>query len=117
MVIAAGSYPAGRWFESDRRYHIRLLGQAVKTSPFHGGNTGSIPVGVTKRGVSSVGRASALQAGGHRFEPCTPHQSKQRRFGRNGKEHDVSSCFFFFTIAPLMSLFFVLLGVQEVEMM
>ena len=27
---------------------IRLRGQAVKTSPFHGGNTGSIPVGVTK---------------------------------------------------------------------
>ncbi len=25
---------------------LRLLGQAVKTSPFHGGNTGSIPVGV-----------------------------------------------------------------------
>ena len=25
----------------------RLHGQAVKTSPFHGGNTGSIPVGVT----------------------------------------------------------------------
>ena len=75
MVIAAGSYPAGRWFESDRRYHIRLLGQAVKTSPFHGGNTGSIPVGVTIWGVSSVGRASALQAGGHRFEPCTPHQT------------------------------------------
>ena len=25
---------------------IRLHGQAVKTSPFHGGNTGSIPVGV-----------------------------------------------------------------------
>ena len=23
-----------------------LRGQAVKTSPFHGGNTGSIPVGV-----------------------------------------------------------------------
>ena len=29
-------------------FHIRLLGQAVKTSPFHGGNTGSIPVGVIK---------------------------------------------------------------------
>ena len=28
------------------RKKIRLLGQAVKTSPFHGGNTGSIPVGV-----------------------------------------------------------------------
>ena len=27
----------------------RLLGQAVKTSPFHGGNTGSIPVGVIKK--------------------------------------------------------------------
>ena len=26
--------------------YIRLHGQAVKTSPFHGGNTGSIPVGV-----------------------------------------------------------------------
>ena len=24
----------------------RLRGQEVKTSPFHGGNTGSIPVGV-----------------------------------------------------------------------
>ena len=30
------------------RNQIWLLGQAVKTSPFHGGNTGSIPVGVTK---------------------------------------------------------------------
>ena len=26
-----------------------LHGQVVKTSPFHGGNTGSIPVGVTKK--------------------------------------------------------------------
>ena len=29
--------------------NIRLRGQAVKTSPFHGGNTGSIPVGVTEK--------------------------------------------------------------------
>ena len=28
--------------------NIRLRGQAVKTSPFHGGNTGSIPVGVIR---------------------------------------------------------------------
>ena len=28
--------------------YIRLRGQAVKTSPFHGGNTGSIPVGVIR---------------------------------------------------------------------
>ena len=38
---------------------IWLHGQAVKTSPFHGGNTGSIPVGViTREGLrtfSSVG--------------------------------------------------------------
>ena len=69
MVIAAGSYPAGRWFESDRRYQIFgmsqtkeiaayaeewPLGQVVKTSPFHGGIMGSNPVGVTntRRGCS-----------------------------------------------------------------
>ena len=28
------------------KINIWLRGQAVKTSPFHGGNTGSIPVGV-----------------------------------------------------------------------
>ena len=30
-----------------RRFFIRPHGQAVKTSPFHGGNSGSIPDGVT----------------------------------------------------------------------
>ena len=36
---------------------IRLRGQAVKTSPFHGGNTGSIPVGVTRFGLrNQLGR-------------------------------------------------------------
>ena len=30
-----------------KNHFIWLRGQAVKTSPFHGGNTGSIPVGVT----------------------------------------------------------------------
>ena len=39
--VVVGSSPTGGVF-------IWLLGQAVKTSPFHGGNTGSIPVGVTK---------------------------------------------------------------------
>ena len=36
-----------------------------------------------QRKVSSVGRASALQAEGHRFEPCTFHQERifhQERF-------------------------------------
>ena len=57
---------------------IWLLGQAVKTPPFHGGNRGSIPLGVTILLLwahSSAGRAPALQAGGHRFEPCCAHQS------------------------------------------
>ena len=36
-----GSSPTGGAYN-----FIRLLGQAVKTSPFHGGNTGSSPVGV-----------------------------------------------------------------------
>ena len=31
-----------------------LRGQAVKTSPFHGGNTGSIPVGVISDNVSCL---------------------------------------------------------------
>ena len=33
---------------------IRPHGQAVKTSPFHGGNTGSNPVGVT--GIESLAK-------------------------------------------------------------
>ena len=32
----------------------RPLGQAVKTSPFHGGDMGSIPVGVTKIEYAAV---------------------------------------------------------------
>ena len=46
-------------------FKIWLHGQAVKTSPFHGGNTGSIPVGViyARKSVSrcgSIGRAADL---------------------------------------------------------
>ena len=40
--VVVGSSPTRGVF-----LNIRLRGQAVKTSPFHGGNTGSIPVGVT----------------------------------------------------------------------
>ena len=36
----------GFMWECRIRLYLRLHGQAVKTSPFHGGNTGSIPVGV-----------------------------------------------------------------------
>ena len=34
-------------------------GQAVKTSPFHGGNTGSIPVGVSSHGQSADYKSEA----------------------------------------------------------
>ena len=59
LARAFGSYPTGRWFKSDFRYHsfnrkskeknmgTRPGGQAVKTPPFHGGNTSSILVRVT----------------------------------------------------------------------
>ncbi len=48
MARASGSYPEGRWFDSTRRYHFL-------------------------RALSSAGRASALQAEGHRFEPYSAH--------------------------------------------
>ncbi len=47
MARAHGSYPWCREFESPFRYFAW--------------------------GLSSAGRASALQAEGHRFEPCRPH--------------------------------------------
>ena len=42
--VVVGSSPTRGVHEL--RAVIWLHGQAVKTSPFHGGNTGSIPVGV-----------------------------------------------------------------------
>ena len=42
----AGSSPARGVRQRSRCYNTGLRGQAVKTSAFHGGNTGSIPVGV-----------------------------------------------------------------------
>ncbi len=41
------------------KYMIRLHGQAVKTSPFHGGNPGSIPGGVIRRHSQVVRQRSA----------------------------------------------------------
>ena len=62
LARAFGSYPECHWFESSCRYQkggnlfFRLFsisvlwprGQVVKTRPFHGCNTSSILVGVTK---------------------------------------------------------------------
>ena len=80
MVIAAGSYPAGRWFESDRRYQIRLLGQAVKTSPFHGGNTSSILVGVTNGELAQLGEHLPYKQGVTGSSPVLPTIANLKRF-------------------------------------
>ena len=40
---------------------IWLLGQAVKTPPFHGGNRGSIPLGVTICRCGGIGRRTRLR--------------------------------------------------------
>ena len=73
------------------------VGQAAKTPPFHGGNTGSIPVRVTTTGEESLPpfgglaqlvRAPASHAGGHWFESSSLHQ-----------KHPISKeigCFYFF---------------------
>ena len=50
------------------RSQVRLLGQAVKTSPFHGGNTGSIPVGVIRQKErASVRAGERKQTAGNRI--------------------------------------------------
>ena len=46
VVKTAGCGSVMRGFESCHPDHTRPLGQAVKTPPFHGGNTGSSPVEV-----------------------------------------------------------------------
>ena len=55
MARAFGSYPKGHWFKSSYRYHIRPVGQAVKTPPFHGGNTSSNLVRVTNGSLAQLG--------------------------------------------------------------
>ena len=37
----------GEFFKMKKKKKMRLHGQAVKTPPFHGGNRGSNPLGVT----------------------------------------------------------------------
>ena len=45
-VVGSSPTRGAFFFREGKRRNMRLHGQAVKTSPFHGGNTGSIPVGV-----------------------------------------------------------------------
>ena len=45
----------------ENRATIWLRGQAVKTSPFHGGNTGSIPVGVIRFELFTAGQTTKVE--------------------------------------------------------
>ena len=100
LARAFGSYPECRWFESNCRYHTRPGGQEVKTPPFHGGNTSSILVRVTRATkqmsqsadqkfvrsgfwhlyflgrVAQLVRALASHARGPRFESVRVHHEK-----------------------------------------
>ena len=50
------------------------MAQLVRAPPCHGGGREfESLLGRLRWGLSSAGRASALQAEGHRFEPCRPH--------------------------------------------
>ena len=50
------------------------MAQLVRAPPCHGGGHGfESRLGRFIWDLSSAGRASALQAEGHRFEPCRPH--------------------------------------------
>ena len=50
------------------------MAQLVRAPPCHGGGRGfESRLGRFKWDLSSAGRASALQAEGHRFEPCRSH--------------------------------------------
>ena len=122
LARARGSYPRCHWFKSSCRYHYKKRtgvrfhikrpgGQAVKTPPFHGGNTGSSPVRVTNRFIwrhSSAGRALASHARGHRFEFCCLHQKdKIRTFSQSGIGSDL---FIIWTKSPYKPAFPVLIA-------
>ena len=55
-IRSIGKYNRVRFTENRKAVdELWLRGQAVKTSPFHGGNTGSIPVGVICNILKRVG--------------------------------------------------------------
>ena len=62
-----------------------LVAQLVRAPPCHGGGRGFESLlgrFIIIWDLSSAGRASALQAEGHRFEPCRPHPCRRGSIGR-----------------------------------
>ena len=81
-----GSSPIIGFFEGTRVLEQGPLAQLVRAPPCHGGGRefesllGRLLVTFSEQAInnyiwdhSSAGRASALQAEGHRFEPCRSH--------------------------------------------
>ena len=60
LARAFGSYPTGQWFKSVCSHQMWPHGLMVRTSPFHGGNMGSNPVGITNTKASPYGRFFVL---------------------------------------------------------
>ncbi len=52
---------------------IEIIGKKIKLPIDKYKKNGYTSKAVKKRDLSSAGRASALQAEGHRFEPCRSH--------------------------------------------
>ena len=112
LARAFGSYPKCHWFKSSCRYQ-RPVGQAVKTPPFHGGNTGSSPVRVTtsRAGGSSATygrvaqlvRALASHARGPQFESGRVHQ---RRVAADSSRIHFRGCVIFISRYMLTSFLF-----------
>ena len=63
------------------------MAQLVRAPPCHGGGREFESLLGRLWGLSSAGRASALQAEGHRFEPYRPHLEKTDGFpsGQRGQ--------------------------------
>ena len=74
-----------------------LVAQLVRAPPCHGGGRGFESRLGRSWKFSSAGRASALQAEGHRFEPCNFHWFCRSRTGNAGvaelaDAQDLKSC-------------------------
>ena len=77
---------ARRKNESFTAHQMRPVRLVVRTQGFQPCNRSSILLQATRGALSSVGRAPALQAGGHRFKPCSAHH-----FGPFIKSAELSS--------------------------
>ena len=54
-----------------------VTAEVVGSNPIQVAEMSNVHFKLKMWGLSSAGRASALQAEGHRFEPCRPHFSNQ----------------------------------------